>query len=57
MSIKLELYTETCVTIDGAAAVEALRVELVLAKEQAQMSNLAANKAADELKTEQATRR
>ena len=49
---KLELYTETRITANGAAAVEALRAELALAKEQARMSNLAANKAADELKTE-----
>lgn len=54
MSMKLKLYTETRITAYGVAAVEALRAELVLAKEQAQMSNSAANKAADELKTEQA---
>ena len=53
---KLELYTETRITVDGAAAVEALRPKLALAKEQARMSNLTANKAADELKTEQAAR-
>ena len=52
MSTKLELYTETRITADGAAAVEALWAELVLAKEQARMSNSAANKATDELKTE-----
>ena len=57
MSMKLELYTETCITTDGAAAVEALRAELVLAKEQAWMSNSVAKKAAGELKTEQAARR
>ena len=57
MSMKLELYTETCVTTNGAAAVEALRSELVLAKEQTRMSNLAPHKAAEELKTEQAVRR
>ena len=54
---KLELYTKTRITTYGAAAVEALWAELALAKEQARMSNLAANKAADELKTEQAARR
>ena len=48
MSMKLELYTETRITTDGAAAVEALRVELVLAKEQAWTSNLAAHKVAKE---------
>ena len=57
MSMKLELYTETCITTDGAAAVEALRAELVLAKEQTRMSNLAAHKAVEELKTEQVVRR
>ena len=57
MSTKLELYTETCVTADSAAAVETLRAELARAKEQARMSNLAANKAADELKAGQAAHR
>ena len=57
MSMKLELYTETCVTVDGAAAVETLRAELARAKEQAWMSNVAAKKATDELKAEQAARR
>ena len=57
MSTKLELYTETRITTDDAAIVEVLRAELTLAKEQARMSNLAANKAADELKTEQSARR
>lgn len=55
MSTKLELYTEKCITTDGAAAVEVLRAELALAKEQAQMSNFATNKADDELKTEHST--
>ena len=50
MSANLELYTETRITADGAAAVEALRAKLFLAKEQARMSNSATNKAADELK-------
>ena len=36
----------------GAAAVEALRAELALAKEQAWVSNAAALKAAEELKAE-----
>ena len=57
MSMKLELYTETCVTADSAAAVETLRAEVARAKQQAWMSNLAANKATDELKTEQSARR
>ena len=38
----------------GAAAIEALRAELALAKEQARVSNAAALKAAEELKAEQA---
>ena len=54
MSTKLELYTETCAIADSAAAVETLRAELARAKEQPWMSNLAANKATDELKAEQA---
>ena len=37
-----------------AAAIEALRAELTLAKEQARVSNAAALKAAEELKAEQA---
>ena len=37
---------------DGAAAVEALRVELAQAKEQARASNAAALKAAKELRAE-----
>ena len=41
-------------TIDGAAAMEALRAELALAKEQARASNAAALKAAEELRAEQA---
>ena len=40
----------------GAAAVEALRVELALAKEEARISNAAALKAAEELRAEQASR-
>ncbi|XBI80338.1 hypothetical protein VPH35_089534 [Triticum aestivum] len=42
---------------DGAAAVEALRVELAQAKEQARASNAAALKATEELRAEQAARR
>ena len=43
-------------TADGAAAVEALRAELALAKEQARASNAVALKAAEELRAEQAAR-
>ena len=39
-------------TTNGAAAVEALRAELALAKEQAQASNAAALKAAEDLRAE-----
>ena len=42
---------------DGVAAVEVLRAELARAKEQAQRSNAAAEKASTELKAEQAARR
>ena len=38
----------------GAAAIEALRAELALAKEQARVSNAAALKAAEDLKAEHA---
>ena len=44
-------------TADGAAAVEALRAELALAKEQTWVSNAAALKAAEELRDEQAAHR
>ena len=44
-------------TADGAAAMEALRAELVLAKEQARASNAAALKAAKDLRAEQAAHR
>ena len=48
----------TCVcTADGAAAMEALRVELAQAKEQARASNAAALKAAEELRVEQTAHR
>ena len=39
---------------DGAAAVEDLRAELALAKEQARRSDAAASKAAEELEAERA---
>ena len=51
------MYTEICITADSAAAVETLRAELGRAKEQARMSNAAAEKAAAELKAEEAARR
>ena len=38
----------------GAAAIEALRAELALAKEKARVSNAAALKAAEDLRGEQA---
>ena len=41
---------------DGAAAVEALRAELVRAKEQVRLSDAAAKEALVELKTEKAAR-
>ena len=41
----------------GATAVEALRAELALAKEQAQASNAAALKAVEDLRAEQAAHR
>ena len=44
-------------TVDGAAAMEALRAELAQAKEQARASNAAALKAAKELRAEQAAHR
>ena len=40
--------------VGGAGAIEALRVELALAKEQAMVSNAAALKAAEDLRAEQA---
>ena len=42
---------------DGAAAVEAIRAELALAKEQARRSDAAALKTAEELRAEQAAHR
>ena len=44
-------------TVDGDAAVEALRAELAQGKEQAQDSNAAALKAAEDLRAEQAAHR
>ena len=41
----------------GAAAIEALRAELALAKEQARVGNAAALKAAEDLRAEQASHR
>ena len=46
-----------CLTTDGAAAVETLRSELARAKEQARISNAAAEKAVGEFKAEQAAHR
>ena len=46
-----------CINADGAAAVEALRAELARAKEQARLSNAAAEKASADLKAEQVARR
>lgn len=43
-------------TVDGAAAVEALRAELAQAKEHARATNAAALKATEELRAEQAAR-
>ena len=42
---------------DGAAEVETLRGDLAREKEQARVSNAAADKATADLKSEQATRR
>ena len=53
----LELCSKTCVSVDGAAAVETLRAELARAKEQARMSNVAAKRAAPELEAGQAAQR
>ena len=47
----------TCITVDGAAAVETLRSELAWAKEQARVSDAAAKNAAADLKAEQVARR
>ena len=53
-SIMLILYA---LAASGVAAVEALRAELALAKEEAQASNAASLKAAEDLRAEQAARR
>ena len=45
------------VAAGGAAAIETLRAELALAKEQARVSNAAALKAAEDLRAEQAAHR
>ena len=45
-----------CIIADGAAEVETLRGELSRSKEQARVSNAATDKAAADLKAEQATR-
>ena len=45
-----------CITAGSAVAVETLQAELAWAKEQARMSNAAAEKAVAELKAEQAAR-
>ena len=44
------------ISADGAAAVEILRSELARAKEQARISNVAAEKASAELKAKRAAR-
>ena len=51
------MYTKLCIAADSAAAVETLRAELARAKEQTKVSNAATEKAAAELKAEQAARR
>ena len=56
-TLSLSLSADVCIIADGAAEVETLRGELARAKEQARVSNAAADKAAADLKTEQATRR
>ena len=48
------LEFKICLTADGAATVETLWAELSQAKEQARISNTAAEKAVGELKAEQA---
>ena len=57
MSMKLRIIYWGMHNCRCAAAVETLRAELARAKEQARISNVAAKKAADELKAEQAARR
>ena len=54
MSVILKICI--CITTDSAAAVETLWAKLARAKEQARMSNAAAEKVAAELKAEQTAR-
>ena len=55
MSVILKICI--CITADSVVVVETLRAELARAKEQARMSNAAAEKASAELKAKQAARR
>ena len=55
MSVILKICI--CITADSVVVVETLRAELARAKEQARMSNAAAEKAAAELKVERTARR
>ena len=55
MSVTLRICI--CITADSAAAVETLQAKVARAKEQARMSNAAAEKVAAELKAEQTARR
>ena len=50
------MYTEICIIANSAAAVDTLPAELARAKEQARMSNAAAEKASAKLKAGQAAR-
>ena len=51
------MYIKCAYNVDGAAAVEALRAELVWDKERVRLSDAAAKEASVELKAEQAARR
>ena len=55
LTLKRVLY-DMCMNVDGAAAVEALRAELVRAKERGWFSDAVAERASAELKAEQAVR-
>ena len=55
MSVTLRICI--CIRADSVIAFETLQAELARAKEQPRMSNAAAEKAATELKVEQAVRR
>ena len=55
MSVILKICI--CITADSVVVVETLRAELARAKEQARISNAAAEKAAAELKVERTARR